>query len=296
MRQIVDGLKYIHSNYIIHRDLKLSNILIHFKNIGGKVKIDNVDFYEFDNNDLLTSTIKIIDFGLSIKLDPGILAKSGVGTPFNMDPRVLDKYLKLIAKSNKAAQYFKDPLILKKYQKAGNDENDQIYSKEVDIWSLGTICYQMLTGDPLFTAESLDDLLLKIEEGNYSIPLDIEISNEIISFLNSMLQYDGKLRPSAEELSKHDFLKKDVKYFTKLDYQKNPEAYIKINEMKDVIYINNHKKLDNSKEIYLNYIDSLYNDYKQVKQYFKENNLPEREKNADEKCKQIENTKSQLKS
>ena len=34
-----------------------------------------------------------------------------------------------------------------------------------------------------------------------------------------MLQYNGDLRPSAEELSHHDFLVKSVKHFTKIDYQ-----------------------------------------------------------------------------
>ena len=57
MRQIVDGLKYINSKNIIHRDIKLDNILVNFKTIEDK-----------NNLNLLSSEIKIIDFGLSIKL------------------------------------------------------------------------------------------------------------------------------------------------------------------------------------------------------------------------------------
>ena len=297
MRQIVEGLKYIHSKDIIHRDLKLLNILVHFKNIRGKAKVDTVDFNDLDDKDLFNSTIKIIDFGLSFILKkPDDLAKSGVGSPFNMDPLVLKKYYQEISKGSNGNPFNKGSLILKKYQKAGGYENDLGYSKEVDIWSLGTICYQMLTGDPLFSAKTIDDLVIKVEEGNYSIPFDIEISNEIISFLNSMLQYNGKFRSSIEDLSKNVFLKGDAKLFTKIDYQKQPNAYIIINNLKNFIYINNHKKLENSKEKYLNYIDSLYDDYKEVRQYFKENELFEKEKDAIQKCLQIEKIKRQLNS
>ena len=277
MHQIVEGLKYIHSLNIIHRNIKLSNILIHFKNISRNTEKDGVNFDKLDDNDLLNSTIKIFDFGLSIKLESNELARSLVGTPFNMDP-----------------------LILKKYQNYNGDKRAQGYNEKVDIWSLGTICYQMLTGDPLFPVNTFDDLIQKVEEGNYSIPIDIEISNEIISFLNSMLQYNGDLRPSAEELLHHDFLKKNVKNFTKIDFQKTPETkdknYIILNFMRNPIYINNPKKPENSKKVYLNYIDSLYNDYKKVKNYFKVNDLPEREKDANQKCLQIENIKKQFNS
>ena len=52
--------------------------------------------------------------------------------------------------------------------------------------------------------------------------------------------------------------------------------------------------MENSKEKYLNYIDSLYDDYKEVRQYFKENELFEKEKDAIQKCLQIEKIKRQL--
>jgi hypothetical protein len=54
--------------------------------------------------------------------------------------------------------------------------------------------------------------------------------------------------------------------------------------------------LENSKEKYLNYIGSLYDDYKKVRQYFKENELFEKEKDAIQKCLQVEKIKRQLNS
>ena len=270
MRQIVEGLKYIHSKNITHIDLKLSNILINFKNISRKTRLDEVDFNELDNNDLINSIIKINIFSLSKILRTNELSMSLVGTPNLMDP-----------------------LILKKYQQAGGYETEEGNNEKADIWSLGAICYQMLTGEPLFSADS-KDLTIKVENANYSIPINIEVSKEIISFLNSMLQYDRNLRPSAEELSHHDFLIKNVKDFTIIDYRKDPKAkdtsYININAMRNSNVINQSENY----KLYLNYLNNLKNDYIEVKKYFKENGFTQRENDANQKCLQIENIKRQL--
>jgi WNK lysine deficient protein kinase len=62
-RQILEGLKYLHEQGIIHRDLKCENIFIH----GD------------------TSEIFIGDFGLSLRSEKG---KSSVGTPEYMAPEL----------------------------------------------------------------------------------------------------------------------------------------------------------------------------------------------------------------
>ena len=182
MRQIVKGLKYIHSKNIIHRDIKLDNILINFNNDEDKKKLN-----------LLASKIKIIDFGLATKNK----GKTLVGSPLYMDP-----------------------IILKKYDKAGGYEKLLTYDEKADIWSLGAICYEMLTGETLFNVDNLQQLLEKVEQGDYTLPIYMDLSKEIISFLVSMLEYDSKKRLSAEELYNHSFLVKNVKDFSKPYYGK----------------------------------------------------------------------------
>ena len=183
MRQIVEGLQYIHSHKIIHRDIKLDNILVTFYNENDKNSLN-----------MLASQIKIIDFGLATKLGPQDLTFTALGSPINMDP-----------------------LILKKFNKAGGYQKLMGYNEKADIWSLGTICYEMLTGEPMFKVKDLNDLIKKVESGNYSIPININFTKESVSFLNAMLQYEGKDRLSTEELSQHDFLLKNVKDFSKVD-------------------------------------------------------------------------------
>ena len=270
MRQIVEGLKYIHSHNIIHRDIKLDNILLKVKN-KNKLEIEDIE-----DSLLLTSEIKIIDFGLATRLDPDRLANTAAGSPINMAP-----------------------CILKKYNKAGGYDKLQGYNEKADIWSLGTICYEMLTGEPLFNANDFNELIEKVEKGNYSLPININLSNELISFLNSMLQYNGESRASAEELSRHDFLTKNVDQFTKANLEKIPEkidlGYLIINTIKNsTIKGMFDKKEENQKRVMKQYIDCLYNDYNAAQKYFQENKLTKQEQDAIMKCNDILKVKQHL--
>ena len=93
-------------NNILHRDLKLPNIL---KNNGY---------------------LKIADFGFARLLGEEDLASTMLGSPLNMAPEVLN----------------------------GND-----YDNKADIWSIGTVFYELLFGKPPFTAGNMIDLLKNIK-------------------------------------------------------------------------------------------------------------------------------------
>ena len=77
-RQILSGLAYLHSNNIIHRDLKLENILI--KEIE-KSKETNEDLF----------ILKIIDFGTAKIFDKNKKARAIVGSSYYIAPEVLNK-------------------------------------------------------------------------------------------------------------------------------------------------------------------------------------------------------------
>ena len=190
MRQLVSGLQYLHNNKILHRDLKSDNVLVNFEKEEDK-----------KNFDLLKCVVKIIDFGFARYLENDTLAQSVLGSPINMDPQILMKMRKI-------------------------DNNQSFgYDQKADIWSLGTICYEILIGTPPFDATSYEELTSKIQRGNYKIPNNLQLSIEAVSFLNAMLQYDPKQRLDINQLAKHKFLTLNSKEFTPLSLKKVQQRF-----------------------------------------------------------------------
>ena len=73
----------------------------------------------------------------------------------------------------------------------------------------------MVMGRRVFNGRNIQDLYIKVEGGNYSIPTNL--SKELVSFINGMLQYDSKKRLTSEQLSRHHFLTRNVRNFNKID-------------------------------------------------------------------------------
>mgnify|MGYP002623993784 FL=1 len=101
-----------------------------------------------------------------------------------------------------------------------NNQNIISYNSEADIYSLGTVFFEMLTGYKAFDnfLKPKEQFFKEVKEGNFHIP--IGLSNESVSFLMGMLQYDTAKRLNADKLSKHHFLTKNVKDFKPINYTK----------------------------------------------------------------------------
>jgi len=218
LRQISCGLYYLHKSNIIHRDLKMENILFHF---------DSQE--DIKNMNILKSQIKIIDFGFAKYLIDSSVASSICGSPINMDPMIL----KALA-----------------YKQIGNDFG---YTEKADMWSLGIMVYTMLIGKPPFIASNYKDLYLQINKGNYHIPKQLKLSKQAISLINGMLQFDTKERLSIDELVFHEFLtleEKDFEYCD-LNYIDKGQTDITLNNKEDIKKIWDNYQVSNNNNVNL---------------------------------------------
>ena len=188
MKQITEGLEYMHSNKIIHRDIKLENILINFNKyqnlaikgvIPPEVKYENVSL--MDN-----FTIKIADLGFSKDIENSNVTATILGTPINMSPDIIENY---------------------------NSNETKSYNTSVDLWSLGAITYELLTGKPAFSGKEYEAVFKQIMEGKYSLPSSFIVSVEIISFINGLLQYYPEKRLNWAQIKSHPFLTKSTDSF-----------------------------------------------------------------------------------
>ena len=186
MKQIVDAVKYLHYNKIIHRDLKLDNILLNYPSPQDK-----------QNLNIKSAQAKIIDFGFA-KILTNKYTFTTMGTPFNMDPIILENANTGIPNSG--------------------------YDEKADIWSLGTLCYEMVVGHTPFVGTSMEELYQKVKNGNYTLPMTL--SEEIVSFINEMLQQEPKKRADASKLINHPFLVNPITSFHHIDVRKIQANYL----------------------------------------------------------------------
>jgi len=119
------------------------------------------------------STLKLIDFGLATFSNQD---NKSVGTPFYMSPEMID----------------------------GNSYPSS------DMWSVGVIVYQMLTGKLPFESTENESLYDKIKKSDYNREYleDIECSEEILDFIDKTLQKDVNSRLSTLEGLNHPWIQK----------------------------------------------------------------------------------------
>ena len=120
------------------------------------------------------SSLKLIDFGLATQT---VKDTKSVGTPYYMSPELIDG----------------------------------ISVPQSDVWSVGVILYQMLTGKfPFNTTGDKNNLLDNIKKNPYNTKYleEVEYSDEVKDLIGKILVKDYNKRLSSEECIQHPWFKK----------------------------------------------------------------------------------------
>ena len=208
--QLLQGLKCLHKNKVIHRDLKPNNLLLDDKN-----------------------ELKIGDFGLIAELTQNKERRYTICGTYNyMAPEIFEN-------------------------------EGKGYSFEVDIWSVGIIMYQLLTGKLIFNGKNIDEIknnILAFQPEN----LDVSgISIVAADLIKQILVKNPKKRPGINQIIYHYFFhdKEFPKYIT-------PEIFNK----KDKEEKENNKEEEKEKKLEMELHSLLVDDisvieYENIKNY-----------------------------
>ena len=194
IRQIAPALEYMHSKNIIHRDIKLENILLNFNmfpNIPKNGKAPQaLKFSQKSLNKDFSAKITGLNFSKDLIQDN--MGSTILGSPLYMSPDVVERY---------------------------DAKTDKKYNTSADLWSLGVITYELLTGTTPFIGTEVNQVFQNIEKGVYKLPNKLKPSIEIISLINGLLQYYPEKRLNWEQIKEHPFLVKNVEDFTYIDLE-----------------------------------------------------------------------------
>ena len=78
--------------------------------------------------------------------------------------------------------------------------NGTRYNHKADVWSLGIVFFELVTGFTPFTGTNREDLKRNLEKGTYKLPKKLKLSLQGLDFINCCLQFDPTKRMSWSDL------------------------------------------------------------------------------------------------
>ncbi|KAH8820064.1 hypothetical protein F5884DRAFT_849344 [Xylogone sp. PMI_703] len=181
LKQLASAMEFLRDRNFIHRDIKPQNLLLlpspqYLANVKDQplvMSASNEPLVPMVGLDSLPM-LKIADFGFARSLPSTSLAETLCGSPLYMAPEIL------------------------RYEK---------YDAKADLWSAGTVLFEMMVGKPPFRASNHVELLRRIEqsEDHISFPKSAVISDGMRQLIKALLK-----RTPIERIPFEDFFRHEV--------------------------------------------------------------------------------------
>jgi serine/threonine protein kinase len=171
LSQFKSGIGEEQTVFYLRQIIKALKVLHEYNIIHRDLKPANV-FLAKDNQ------IKLGDFGLSRTVALDNLAQTYVGSPFYMSPEVL------MTRNN----------------------GSERYDFKADIWSLGCIVYELISGRRPFDSKDLDDMILNFRISSYDFLSGQSLSPVCIDFLKRIFRVNAEERIGFDEMCEHEFV------------------------------------------------------------------------------------------
>lgn len=198
LKQLASALEFLRARNFIHRDVKPQNLLLLPSKKYLAATPDSPLIMSVTENSMTPTVgldslpmLKLADFGFARSLPATSLAETLCGSPLYMAPEIL------------------------RYEK---------YDAKADLWSVGTVLYEMCCGKPPFRAGNHVELLRKIEQSNDEIrftPHSI-VSRGMKNLIRALLKRNPTERMSFENFFAHDVIVEDIPGLVEDDIPKKP--------------------------------------------------------------------------
>lgn len=174
LKQLASALEFLRKNQLIHRDIKPQNLLLcpPHKSESLAIEAGIKGLWELP-------VLKLADFGFARILPASTMADTLCGSPLYMAPEILRL---------------------------------ERYTAKADLWSVGAVLYEMVSGKPPFKASNHVELLSIIEQTNNAIrfPDSTKISAKMTALIKALLKKDPTERMSFAEFFNDPIIKVEI--------------------------------------------------------------------------------------
>tara|TARA_B100001287_G_C22644166_1_gene511756 strand:- start:151 stop:1377 length:1227 start_codon:yes stop_codon:yes gene_type:complete len=163
-------LKEKHCRFYFSQIISALKYLHKINILHRDLKPQNILLDKFNN-------IKLTDFDFAKYADNNTVLKTICGTPLYMAPEII------------------------KYKR---------YNNKSDIWSIGIILFQMITGKHPYKAKTHYELINKIDTKHVVIPNKYDISDDCYNLIMNLIQKNPKIRLNWIEIFSHRWLDSSI--------------------------------------------------------------------------------------